>query len=102
MATVFGEKCVMRVLDKSRSLLQARSARHAADTTRTTDGAISVRHGAVRDPGSGKTTTLYATINEIDERSRNIVTIEDPVEYVFPTINQVQTSEQAGIPSRTA
>ena len=47
--------------------------------------------------GSGKTTTLYATLNEIDERSRNIVTIEDPVEYVFPSINQIQTNEQAGI-----
>ena len=47
--------------------------------------------------GSGKTTTLYATLNEIDERSRNIVTIEDPVEYVFPSINQIQTNELAGI-----
>ena len=47
--------------------------------------------------GSGKTTTLYATLNEIDERSRNVVTIEDPVEYVFPSINQIQTNEQAGI-----
>ena len=47
--------------------------------------------------GSGKTTTLYATLNEIDERSRNMVTIEDPVEYVFPSINQIQTNEQAGI-----
>ena len=47
--------------------------------------------------GSGKTTTLYATLNEIDERSRNIVTIEDPVEYVFPSINQIQTNDQAGI-----
>jgi type IV pilus assembly protein PilB len=47
--------------------------------------------------GSGKTTTLYATMTEIDERSRNVVTIEDPVEYVFPSINQIQTNELAGI-----
>jgi type IV pilus assembly protein PilB len=47
--------------------------------------------------GSGKTTTLYATVKEVDERSRNIVTIEDPVEYVFPSINQIQTNEQAGV-----
>ena len=47
--------------------------------------------------GSGKTTTLYAALSEIDEPSRNIMTIEDPVEYVFPTINQIQTNEQAGL-----
>jgi len=47
--------------------------------------------------GSGKTTTLYAAMTEIDDPSRNIMTIEDPVEYVFPSINQIQTNEQAGI-----
>jgi type IV pilus assembly protein PilB len=47
--------------------------------------------------GSGKTTTLYAALSEIDEPHTNIMTIEDPVEYVFPTINQIQTNEQAGL-----
>ncbi len=47
--------------------------------------------------GSGKTTTLYATLSEINDPSRNIMTIEDPVEYVFPSINQIQTNEQAGL-----
>ena len=47
--------------------------------------------------GSGKTTTLYATLNEISDPTRNVMTIEDPVEYVFPTINQIQTNEQAGL-----
>jgi type IV pilus assembly protein PilB len=47
--------------------------------------------------GSGKTTTLYAALSEIDDPSRNIMTIEDPVEYTFPSINQIQTNEQAGI-----
>ena len=47
--------------------------------------------------GSGKTTTLYAALSEIDDPSRNIMTIEDPVEYVFPTINQIQTNDQAGL-----
>ncbi len=47
--------------------------------------------------GSGKTTTLYAALNEIDNPERNITTIEDPVEYVFPTINQIQVNKQAGI-----
>jgi type IV pilus assembly protein PilB len=47
--------------------------------------------------GSGKTTTLYATLAEINEPHRNIMTIEDPVEYVFPSINQIQTNEAAGL-----
>ncbi len=100
MATVFGEKCVLRVLDKSRSLYKLGEL----GMTRSTQTQY---HKMVRSPfgmvlcagptGSGKTTTLYATLNEIDERSRNVVTIEDPVEYVFPSINQIQTNEQAGI-----
>ena len=47
--------------------------------------------------GSGKTTTLYATLTEISDAIRNVMTIEDPVEYVFPSINQIQTNEQAGL-----
>ncbi len=100
MATVFGEKCVMRILDKSRSLHKLGQLGMPRDTQ-------TLYHRMVRSPfgmvlcagptGSGKTTTLYATLNEIDERSRNIVTIEDPVEYVFPSINQIQTNEVAGI-----
>ena len=47
--------------------------------------------------GAGKTTTLYATLQEINSTGKNIMTIEDPVEYVFPGINQIQTNEQAGL-----
>ena len=47
--------------------------------------------------GSGKTTTLYATLAEINTIERNVMTIEDPVEYVFPTVNQIQINEPAGI-----
>ena len=47
--------------------------------------------------GSGKTTTLYATLTEISDATRNVMTIEDPVEYIFPAINQIQTNEQAGL-----
>jgi type IV pilus assembly protein PilB len=47
--------------------------------------------------GSGKTTTLYATLEELNEPHRNIMTIEDPVEYVLPSINQIQMNETAGI-----
>jgi type IV pilus assembly protein PilB len=47
--------------------------------------------------GSGKTTTLYATLTEVSDRARNVMTIEDPVEFIFPSINQIQTNEQAGL-----
>ena len=47
--------------------------------------------------GSGKTTTLYATLSAINDDGINIVTIEDPVEYLFPSINQIQTNDQAGV-----
>jgi type IV pilus assembly protein PilB len=100
MATVFGEKCVLRILDKSRSLYKLGQLGMPVDTQTSYDKMVRSPFGMVvcaGPTGSGKTTTLYATINEIDERSRNIVTIEDPVEYVFPTINQIQTSDQAGI-----
>jgi type IV pilus assembly protein PilB len=100
MATVWGEKCVMRILDKSRSLIRLGELGMPDDTHLQYSKMVHSPFGMMLcagPTGSGKTTTLYATMTEIDERSRNIVTIEDPVEYVFPSINQIQTNEQAGI-----
>jgi type IV pilus assembly protein PilB len=100
IATVFGEKCVMRLLDKDRSLLKLHELGMPSDTHSTFSKMVRSPFGmvvAAGPTGSGKTTTLYATLAEIDERSRNIVTIEDPVEAVFTTVNQIQTNEQAGL-----
>ena len=47
--------------------------------------------------GAGKTTTLYASLLEVNSAGKNITTVEDPVEYVFPGINQIQTNDQAGL-----
>ena len=100
VATIWGEACVMRVLDKSKSLFHMADLGMPEDTHDVFGKLIRAPFGMVLcagPTGSGKTTTLYAALAEIDEPHRNIMTIEDPVEYVFPTINQIQTNEQAGI-----
>ena len=100
VATIWGESCVLRVLDKSRSLFRMADLGMPPDTHEVFTRLIRVPFGMVLcagPTGSGKTTTLYAALSEIDDPSRNIMTIEDPVEYVFPSINQIQTNEQAGI-----
>ncbi|MHB8681601.1 MAG: GspE/PulE family protein [Acidimicrobiales bacterium] len=100
VSTIWGEKCVMRVLDKSRSLFRMADLGMPEDTHETLIRLVHSPFGMVLcagPTGAGKTTTLYAALNEIDEPHRNIMTIEDPVEYIFPSINQIQTNEQAGI-----
>jgi type IV pilus assembly protein PilB len=98
--TVFGEKCVLRLLDKSRSLKRMSDLGMPADSYERFRELARNPYGMVvvaGPTGSGKTTTLYATLNELNSSERNLMTIEDPVEYVFPTINQIQIHEQAGV-----
>ena len=98
--TVFGEKCVMRLLDKSRALLRLNELGMPTETAERYSDLIRAPYGMVicaGPTGSGKTTTLYATLSEIANDEINVTTIEDPVEYVFPAINQIQINEQAGI-----
>ncbi len=100
VATIWGESCVLRILDKSRSVFRMADLGMPTDTHEVFTRMIRAPFGMVLcagPTGSGKTTTLYAALTEIDDPSRNIMTIEDPVEYVFPSINQIQTNEQAGI-----
>jgi len=99
-ATIWGEKAVLRLLDKRRSLLEVSQLGMAEDTSEEFSKLIRSPFGMVicaGPTGSGKTTTLYAALGEINDPSRNITTIEDPVEYVLPSINQIQINEQAGI-----
>jgi type IV pilus assembly protein PilB len=98
--TIWGEKVVLRVLDKSRPLYKLNDLGMPKDTHETFSKLVRAPFGMVLcagPTGSGKTTTLYATMSEINESQRNIMTIEDPVEYVFPSINQIQMNEQAGL-----
>lgn len=100
VATVFGEKVVMRLLDKSRSMVGLHELGMPRETYATYSKIVHQPFGMVicaGPTGAGKTTTLYATLAEINDSGKNVTTIEDPVEYVFPGINQVQTNERAGL-----
>ncbi len=98
--TVFGEKIVMRLLDKTRSVYTIDSLGMPRETHAAYSKLIHSPFGMVvcaGPTGSGKTTTLYASLTEINSVDRNITTIEDPVEYVFPSITQIQINEAAGV-----
>ncbi len=99
-ATVFGEKCVMRLLDRTRAVLTLAQLGMSDESYAEYDRLIRSPYGMVicaGPTGSGKTTTLYATLAAIDREEINIMTIEDPVEYVFPSINQIQINPLAGV-----
>jgi type IV pilus assembly protein PilB len=98
--TVYGEKVVMRLLDKGAIPLQLTNL--GLDERQATDliEAIQMPHGLmlVTGPtGSGKSTTLYACLNKLNEPDSNICTVEDPVEYKFTGMNQVQVKAQVGL-----
>jgi len=99
-ATVHGEKCVMRLLDKRQSLFDLAELGMPASTYERYLELARAPYGMMvcaGPTGSGKTTTLYATLAKIARDEINVMTVEDPVEYSFPGINQIQINEQAGI-----
>ncbi|MBN2240736.1 MAG: Flp pilus assembly complex ATPase component TadA [Dehalococcoidales bacterium] len=98
--SAYGEMVVLRILDKSRSLLEISQLGFLDDDLQKYREMLAIPYGLILSAGptgSGKTTTLYASINELDRRQRNIVTIEDPIEYYFDDINQIQVNAKAGI-----
>ncbi|HEY4021013.1 MAG TPA: GspE/PulE family protein [Pseudonocardiaceae bacterium] len=99
-SVVGGEKVVMRLLDKSRPLFRFGQLGMPEHMTRRYSALLHSPYGMVicaGPTGSGKTTTLYGSLSEINTPERNIMTIEDPVEYTVPSINQIQINEQAGV-----
>lgn len=99
-AVIGGEKVVMRLLDKSRPLFKLSDLGMPDDVAERFSSVLHVPYGMVicaGPTGGGKTTTLYAALGQLNTPDRNIMTIEDPVEYTFDSINQIQINEQAGI-----
>jgi type IV pilus assembly protein PilB len=100
LPTVHGEKIVLRVLDKSNLSASVEKLGLDPSTLRQFRTAIDAPHGLILvtgPTGSGKTTTLYSVLNELNNPTWNIVTVEDPVEFQIPGINQVPTKKEIGL-----
>jgi type IV pilus assembly protein PilB len=100
LPTVYGEKLVMRILDKSSVLLSLADLGFTEGNYGRFEAGFRRPHGLVLvtgPTGSGKSTTLYATLNMVNDAERNIITVEDPVEYRLKGINQVQVNTKAGL-----
>jgi MSHA biogenesis protein MshE len=100
MPVQYGESVVMRLLDQSAGLLSFEQTGMPADLIKRIRHQISRPHGMVLvtgPTGSGKTTTLYAALSELNEASKKIITVEDPVEYRLPRVNQVQVIPKIGL-----
>ena len=98
--TVHGERATLRLLDKTMATLGLSELGLMADSLETFEKMLKVPYGMILvsgPTGAGKTTTLYAAINSLDTMTNNIITIEDPAEYRFDDINQIQVNPQAGI-----
>jgi len=100
LPTVYGEKVVMRILDNSSTQLGMDQLLMLGKNAETFKTSYSKPYGMILvtgPTGSGKSTTLYTTLNEVSRPEINVITVEDPVEYRLPGINQVQVNPKAGL-----
>ena len=100
LPTVYGEKIVLRILDKGQALLRLEELGFLPETLARFENSYRKPYGTILvtgPTGSGKSTTLYAALNQVNDPDRNIITVEDPVEYRLPGINQVQVHNKAGL-----
>ena len=100
LPTVYGEKVVIRILDKSSALLQLSELGFLDQAYQRYEEAFRRPYGAILvtgPTGSGKSTSLYATLNIVNSPEKHIVTVEDPVEYRLAGVNQIQVNPKAGL-----
>lgn len=100
LPSVYGEKVVMRVLTESNLALSLDQLGFTDDQIKRYQSCVTRPYGIVLvtgPTGSGKTTTLYSTLRFLNSKAKNIITIEDPVEYQMENVNQIQVNRKAGI-----
>ncbi|HAW60195.1 MAG TPA: type II secretion system protein GspE [Actinobacteria bacterium] len=100
LPTVYGERVVLRILEKESILFKLEDLGFLPESLERFKFSFTKPYGAILitgPTGSGKSTTLYATLNVLNVAEKNIVTIEDPVEYRLPGINQIQINTKAGL-----
>jgi type IV pilus assembly protein PilB len=100
LPTLLGEKIVMRILDKSSVMIGLNKLGFMPDTMAQLESVITQPNGMILTTGptgAGKTTTLYSVLNRINSVDRNIMTVEDPVEYQLAGVSQVQVHRKAGL-----
>ena len=100
LPTIYGEKVVMRLLDKSAGVLKAEAIGLTGEDYRKFEELTSIANGViliVGPTGSGKSTTMYTMIDELNKEEVNLVSLEDPVEYNVAGVNQVQINEKTGL-----
>jgi len=98
--TLYGESVVMRILDRTSALIGLEGLGFPTDALKRYEGLIMRPYGIllVTGPtGSGKTTTLYASLNKINSSEKKIITIEDPIEYQLDGVNQIQVKPKIGL-----
>lgn len=98
--TVYGEKCVIRILDRNSIVINKSEAGFTKKNMEMLETLLKVNNGMILvtgPTGSGKTTTLFTMLKELNKTTDNIVTIENPVEYRLDGINQVQVDDKSGL-----
>lgn len=98
--SVYGENIVIRILDKERDLITFEQLGFSPELIPQLENLISRPHGMILNSGptgSGKTTTLYAILSRIDSKEKNIITVEEPIEYHLPNVTQIPINVKAGI-----
>jgi general secretion pathway protein E len=98
--TSFGERCVLRILDKSSGILTLNQLGLWEDDLKRFDTLLTRTHGIIfvtGPTGSGKSTTLYACLNRINSAEKNVMTVEDPIEYQLEGISQMQVASKKGV-----
>jgi general secretion pathway protein E len=98
--TIQGEITTLRLLDKSLVVLELTQLGLSTNALEKYEDMLKVPFGMILTSGptgAGKTTTLYASVNKLDKVTRNVITVEDPVEYRFDNINQIQVNPKAGV-----